>query len=220
MRQMLQETYGEIIKSVGKRSAGILKAVAYPEGTVKPGVISVAVGLASKRPIIKADLAKPFTLSQYLAAEGIVLYVGMSPGMAHNFAYRNGLGGRVKYRPGSQEFKKFIEASLSPIAPVIFCPAQPRPEGPREEDDQVSFIGGSHVANAGCAEKQIMFGVMEVGSGGLLGISNTSFPDPEVPDKSLYSYMKKKRDDTFYICPCTTCQIRLDYYGIKNLDLE
>ncbi|MFC0710022.1 hypothetical protein ACFFGX_10780 [Azorhizophilus paspali] len=159
------------------------------------------------------------TLPQYLDAKGLVLYVGMSPGMTQNFTYSNGRGKRFEYGAGSQAFKNFVESSLSSIAPVIFCPAQPRPAGPRNKDDEVSFIGGSHVGNAGCAEKQIMYDVMEIRQGGLLGIGNTAFPDPDSPDKSLHSYILRKADGTFYICPCKTCQVRLDYYGIKNFDL-
>ncbi|WP_376945596.1 hypothetical protein [Azorhizophilus paspali] len=139
--------------------------------------------------------------------------------MTQNFTYSNGRGKRFEYGAGSQAFKNFVESSLSSIAPVIFCPAQPRPAGPRNKDDEVSFIGGSHVGNAGCAEKQIMYDVMEIRQGGLLGIGNTAFPDPDSPDKSLHSYILRKADGTFYICPCKTCQVRLDYYGIKNFDL-
>lgn len=225
MRQLLgkipliQNTRSEIAKSVAKRSAYLLSAVAQPQGDMAQGVISVALGLSKKGPIRPKDLVEPLTLTQYLDAEGLVLYLGMSPGMTQNFTYSNGRGKRFKYKAGSQEFKNFIESNLSPIAPVTYCPPQQRPAGPREKDDEISFIGGSHVRNAGCAEKQIMYAVMETGEGGLLGISNTAFPYPDSPDKSLHSYIRRKPDGNFYICPCKTCQVRLDHYGIKNFDL-
>lgn len=91
MRQLLgkipliQNTRSEIAKSVAKRSAYLRSSVAQPQGDMVQGVISVALGLSKKGPMRPKDLVEPLALTQYLDAEGLVLYLGMPLEMTQNF---------------------------------------------------------------------------------------------------------------------------------------